>query len=372
MGTHTEIHRNFKLNGLCFSREDLREVAYSLVKEGEDFEITIGDFLLDWVSDEGNIVVKSSGSTGIPKDLVLEKVHMVNSALATGKYFSLKAGDTALHCLSTDFIAGKMMIVRAMVLGLELDYIAPSSNPLQETAKSYGFCAMVPLQVEQALPGIDRIHTLLVGGTPVPDLLKKELWYKNTLAFETYGMTETVTHVAVRALSKKALEFHDNNTEANLGSKIPFTALPGIKLSVDQRNCLIIDAPGLTRGPVVTNDLADLLSENQFHWLGRNDTIVNSGGVKIIPEQLEDKLRHHIASPFFAAGIPDSKVGERLVLVVEGNDQKETLQTTISSLSTLQKFERPRAIYFVESFLRTPSNKIRRKETLAMVMDQLL
>jgi O-succinylbenzoic acid--CoA ligase len=182
-------------------------------------------------------------------------------------------------------------------------------------------------------------------------------------------MTETVTHIAVRALSKKALALHGNDSpETTHSSEIPFTALPGIKLSVDAGGCLIIDAPGITRGPVVTNDLADLISDKQFHWLGRKDTVINSGGVKIIPEQLEDKLRKHIASPFFVAGIPDKLLGERVVLVVEGSGQKDILQKRLSSLVTLQKFELPKAIYFADTFLKTGTNKIRRKETLAMVV----
>jgi O-succinylbenzoic acid--CoA ligase len=155
-----------------------------------------------------------------------------------------------------------------------------------------------------------------------------------------------------------------------MNSEIPFTALPGITLAVDPSNCLIIDAPGIAHGTVVTNDLVELVSERQFYWVGRNDTVINSGGVKIIPELLEEKIRQYIGSPFFAAGIPHTSLGEQLVLIVEGNEQKDTLKTILGELTTLRKYEQPRAIYFVDSFLRTPTNKIRRKDTLATVLDQ--
>ncbi len=366
-----EIHGKFKLNGLSFSKEDLREVAYSLVKEGEDFEIDIGDFLLDWFSDNPGITVKSSGSTGNPKEFVLKKKHMVNSALATGAYFSLQPGNTALQCLPTDFIAGKMMFVRAMVLGLELDYAAPSSNPLLGSEKEYDFCAMVPLQAAHTLPDIHKVRIMIIGGAPVGDDLKKALWPKPTCVFETYGMTETVTHIAIRALSNRALAFQGGARETTAGhSSHPFTALPGISLSVDSRNCLVIEAPEIAVGPVVTNDLVDLLSERQFHWLGRNDTVINSGGVKIIPEQLEEKIRLQIDSPFFVAGVPDTTLGYQLVLVVEGHGQEETLRAKLNSLGTLHKYEHPRAIYFTETFLRTATNKVKRQETLALVIEQ--
>ncbi len=367
----TDIHRKFKLNGVSFSWEELREVAYSLVKEGEDYEVAMGDFLLDWVSDNPAIVVKSSGSTGNPKKFVLEKRHMVNSALATGEYFSLQPGSTALHCLPTNFIAGKMMLVRAMVLGLELDYVAPSSNPLSGTAKHYDFCAMVPMQVAQSLPDVQNVQTVLIGSAPVPADLKKALWPNNSAIFETYGMTETVSHIAVRALSKKALDFQGGEKGKAAGhSESPFTVLPGISLSLDARNCLVIDAPDIATGPVVTNDLVDLVSDKKFHLLGRIDTVINSGGFKIIPEQLEEKLRSQIDSPFFAAAVPDAALGEQLVLVVEGSGQKGTLEEKLNSNKTLHKYEQPRAIYFTREFLRTPTHKIKRQETLDMVIRQ--
>jgi O-succinylbenzoic acid--CoA ligase len=165
--TYKKVHPKFKLNGVAVSFHDLDEVSYSLIKEGNPHEKDFGDFLLNWIDKEPTIQVKTSGSTGMPKMIVLEKQHMVNSALATGKFFKLEAGDSALLCLSGAYIAGKMMLVRAMILGLELDLAEPMAAPLLGSDKTYDFCAMVPLQLENSLGHINRIKTLIVGGAQI-------------------------------------------------------------------------------------------------------------------------------------------------------------------------------------------------------------
>ena len=307
-----KIHEKFKLNGYGYSNEELKEVAYSLIKEGEDFEKDIGDFLLDWLSPDLQLTVRTSGSTGIPLGIALKKQHMVNSAKVTGEYFQLEAGDRVLLCLSPQYIAGKMMLVRAMVLGLELDFVAPTSRPLDGVNKSYKFCAMVPLQLESSINKLNQIQTVIVGGASVSSQLIKLIANSNTKIFETYGMTETITHVAVRPLNQY-------DTKSKFGA---FKILPDITISQDDRKCLVINAPNITDDPVITNDIVELISEKEFLWQGRFDNVINSGGIKLIPEQIEQKLSSLIPSRFFVSALPDLKLGQKLVLVVESQNQK--------------------------------------------------
>ncbi|MGB7394335.1 MAG: AMP-binding protein [Pricia sp.] len=358
--THTEstpyskIHRNFKFNGLAFSRDELKEVAYSLIKEGEPFEKSIGDFMLDWLNDTPIIEVQTSGSTGKPKRIVLQKRHMVNSALATGEFFGLRPSYSALLCLSSDYIAGKMMLVRAMVLGLELDYVSPASEPLLDVSKTYDFCAMVPLQLENSLDALPRIKTLIVGGAPLSKKLKEKAMAQgqNTVIYETYGMTETITHIALKRIDGKKAQSRN------------FKTISGATLSTDERGCLVIDAPKITTAPVVTNDMVRLVSETEFEWLGRYDSVINSGGVKLFPEQIEAKVATLIDSPFIVAGIPDAKLGQQLVLLIEGEVDIEKLLKDIKAFKDLDRFEIPKEIHLLPEFRRTDNGKIRRKETV--------
>ncbi|WP_422351327.1 AMP-binding protein [Flagellimonas sp.] len=392
-----KIHPSFKLNGIHYAFDELLEVGYSLIKEGAPFEKSIGDFLVEWAMETATVVVQTSGSTGIPKDIGLKKEHMVNSALATGSYFNLLPGNTALLCLPCSSIAGKMMLVRAMVLGLELDYVEPSSTPLSGIGKTYDFSAMVPLQVEKSLVHLNQIKTLIIGGAPVSFGLKEKLQTVSTMCYETYGMTETITHVAVRAIqngkwktenskvSVRAqsrtnrsgqnpnLKIQDSNNPTVSSSAVEnqqsnFSALPNITFSQDKRGCLVIDAPKISDEPVVTNDLVELINETQFLWLGRYDSIINSGGVKLIPEQIEQKLASLIASRFFVAGIPDKTLGQKLVLVIEGEetDNSKLLQE-IKSLKVLDKYEIPKGIHYLSKFIETPSGKVDRLKTKGAV-----
>lgn len=355
---YSDIHFRFKFNGFHPSVDELKEIGYSLIKEGTLFEQAIGDFLLDWLDEKPVVKVKTSGSTGIPKSILLKKSQMVNSALATGDFFGLRPGDSALLCLPADFIAGKMMLVRAMVLGLELHYVEPSSNPLEYNTNSYDFCAMVPLQLEKSLGQLKRIRIVLVGGASVSNALKKKVEHESTTIFETYGMTETITHIAVRKI------------HAAIPSKVVdsfFRTLPGVTVSTDSRNCLVIDAPDVCDDTVVTNDLVDLVSETEFKWLGRYDNVINSGGVKLIPEQIETKLAQIIMKRFFVAGLPDEKLGQKLVLVIEGEMDTNNLLQEIISSRVLNKFEVPKAIYAVLKFIESDNGKILRHETLKIL-----
>lgn len=345
-----EIHPRFKLNGKSYSNYQLQEVAYNLVKEGEAFEVFIGDFIIEWLNNSETVTVSTSGSTGKPKQIQLKKTQMVNSALATGSFFNLKAGNSALLCLPCNFIAGKMMLVRAMILGLELDYLESNSNPLQEVFKAYDFSAMIPLQAQNSIEKLNLIDKLIIGGAPIGNELQTKLKNINSSIYETYGMTETITHIAIKKIDEPY-----------------FKTLPGVTIKNDKRDCLVINAPKISNKEVVTNDLVKLVSNQEFQWLGRYDTIINSGGVKLIPEQIEKKLKQIIKERFFVAGIPDDKLGEKLVLLIEGEDDSERLLQTITSFGNLERFEVPKKIYTLSSFVETDTGKIRRLESLKLL-----
>ena len=361
--TYTEVHPRFRFNGHFFSYTDLKEVAYSLVKEGNPYEKDIGEFLLAWTDNNSTVEVRTSGSTGNPKAIVLEKQHMVHSALATGEFFRLQPGDSALLCVSANYIAGKMMLVRAMVLGLQLDAVEVVSNPLSQISAKYDFCAMVPLQLKESIQEIERISKLIVGGAPVPFELKKRVSVKKTRVYETYGMTETITHIAARQINhletKESLEKND----------IPFATLPNVKIKVDDRECLRIDAPAIGVHDLQTNDRIRLVAENQFEWLGRYDNVINSGGIKLFPESIEAKLGTIIPNRFFVVGLPDKTLGTRMVLIVEGTMDESELWSKIKTLRSLGRFEIPKAIYALPSFLETETGKIQRKQTLKLLKE---
>ncbi|MGB0366048.1 MAG: AMP-binding protein [Flavobacteriaceae bacterium] len=346
---YTNVHNRFLLNGNHYRFDDLFEIAYSFIKEGEAHEKAIGDFLMDWIRPNDIITLKTSGSTGKPKLIHYNKQAMVNSALATGDHFGVKIGDKALHCLNADFIAGKMMLVRAMILGLEIDLVPPQGNVLQSSDKIYDFAAMVPLQVEHAFEDLDKVKTLLIGGAPSSVQLKERLKQKRTQCYETYGMTETVTHIASRKIN---------------GDSLLFSPLPGVKLSTDERGCMVIDVPYLTEEKIITNDLVALEKDQHFLLKGRIDNVINSGGIKVIPEEVEAKIAPYIAQPFFIGAIEDNALGQKVILLLEGEMPAE-LHQKLSNIESLSKYELPKEIYSVALFMRTTNGKLMRQQTIS-------
>lgn len=341
--TYKNIHNFFKFNGVHFDSNGLRVAAYYLIKEGNEHEKAIGDFLLDWFDDNPYIDLQTSGTTGAPKIIRKNKQALVNSALATGDFFELKPGDKALCCLPVQFIAGKMMLVRSFILGLEIDFVAPNSNPLENVNKKYDFVAMVPLQVQNSLNQLHKVDKLIIGGAKMNHALENSLLNIGTKVYETYGMTETITHIAAKKIGERA-----------------FSILPNVSISQDEKDCLVIDAPLVSDERLFTNDLVELINDNQFVLLGRIDNVVNSGGVKLIPEKIEEKLANGIKARFFVGGIPDTVLGEKLVLVIEGAQQN--LDESI--FSVLDKYEKPKELFFIPEFDATDSGKIKRKAIL--------
>jgi len=301
----------------------------------------VKSFISEWLVPKETIELQTSGSTGTPKKIVVQKKCMKNSARLTGARFGLKSGDSALLCLPMKYIAAKMMVVRALELGLELKVVDPSGT-IRESAD---FVAMVPMQLANSLDQLDHIKTIIVGGSPVNESLIKKLQNTKTEIYETYGMTETVTHVAVKPLNG----VHKSEC---------FVALDGVSFETDARGCLIIDAPALNPEPVVTNDVVELLSVTSFNWLGRIDNVINSGGIKMHPEIIEKKLESFLPNRrYFVVGLPDKELGQKLALIVEGDPFD-------IELNYLPKYEQPKEIIFRSSFPETESGKIKRHALL--------
>ena len=347
------FHSAFTFNGLQYdTKEELFAFAKSLQNEGDEYEIHIGDFIIAWLDDTDFVKVKTSGSTGKPKKIQLSKKAMVNSAKATAAYFKLGEGTSALLCLPANYIAGKMMLVRAMVMGWNLHVVAPEKDALTQYDNDYDFVAMVPYQVHYSLKDLNKVKKIIIGGGPVSKELEEALQSVSTEAFGTYGMTETITHVAVRRINGPA------RSET-------FSALPNVKFSQDERDCLVISAPDISEEKVITNDVVALQSPTSFVWMGRYDNVINSGGVKIFPEKIEEKLSEKIMEPFIVASEKHSELGERVILVIE--TKSDSIPDYSKAFEVLSKYERPKKVISLSKFPYTETGKIKRAALLEIL-----
>jgi O-succinylbenzoic acid--CoA ligase len=361
---HKNIHKDFKLNNTSFDTAD--DLLAYIAKDSNK----IHHFLKDWFSDKEYIIVSTSGSTGTPKAIKLEKKQVQNSAIATGNFFKLKEKTSALLCLPTTYIAGKMMLVRAITLGWHLDAVAADSNPLKEHFTSYDFAAMIPLQVENSIEQLYQIKKLIIGGGVVSINLWEKLQDISTEVFATYGMTETITHIAVKKLNNSSL-LQGSVAKKTLQKEF-YKILPNTTIYKDERNCLVIENKLISDSIIFTNDVVALISDTQFEWLGRFDNVINSGGIKLYPEKIEAELSKIIKQRFFVAGIKDEKLGDKLVLLIESADTKsiklqDELIGKMKNSKLFSKFEIPKEIYFVDRFIETDSKKIQRKKTLDLI-----
>jgi o-succinylbenzoate---CoA ligase len=318
-------------------------------------------FLREWFSESEEMTVLTSGSTGKPKPIRVRKQQMVESAVATCRMLDLKPGDKALLCLSTGFIAGKMMVIRSLVAGMCLYPVAPDGHPLQEAFRQYDFAAMVPMQIYNSLQSVEEkerlmsIGKLLVGGGPVSEVLEKELKTFPNAVYGTYGMTETLSHVALRRI---------NGSEASKR----YSPLPNVRLSLNESSCLVIDAPLVNDYLLITNDRAELYNDGTFLILGRLDNVINSGGIKIQAESLENFLSPFIQVPFAVSSVPDDKFGEIIVLVVEGQVDVHLLKKMLHD-ENLPAHEFPKRIVPMDTIPRTESGKINRKALRDKLLD---
>ena len=331
--------------------------------------MSIEEFLAEWHNDSDRVLVHTSGSTGQPKPLWVEKRRMEASARITCQFLGLKAGDSALLCMSLDYIAGKMMVVRALTGGLQLTAVEPSGHPFSALEQPVDFVAMVPLQVynslqvprERAL--LEQTRHLIIGGGAVDDALARELRGFPHAVWSPYGMTETLSHVALRRLSgPDASEW--------------YTPFPSVALSLSADGCLVIDAPQVCASRLTTNDMAELRPDGRFRILGRKDNVVCSGGIKIQIEEVERLLRPHLAVPFLVTKCRDERLGEALVLLTErerigsgglsGHEKTgaegltERLRTVCTSC--LPRYWQPRHYIHVDSLPLTATGKPARRE----------
>lgn len=318
--------------------------------------MNIDDFYKEWNNPSDKMLVHTSGSTGKPKPIWVEKSRMEASARITCDFLGLQEGDTALLCMSLDFIAGKMMVVRSLIRGLDLIVSSPSGHPLSnEKWQEIGmnditFAAMVPLQVYNSLQvpeereRLMRIKHLIIGGGAIDDELEQALKTFPNAVWSTYGMTETLSHIALRRLS--------GNDSSDW-----YTPFPSVNISLDNDGCLVIDAPLVCPEILKTNDIAEIRN-GQFRILGRKDNVIVSGGIKIQIEEVERLLKQHIKNPFLITKRKDNKFGEIVVLLTsENTDEAKAICERV-----LPKYWQPRAYLSIKEIPSTPTGKPARKE----------
>ena len=317
--------------------------------------MTLQEFLSEWNNDADRVLVHTSGSTGKPKPLWVEKRRMEASARITCRFLGLRAGDTALLCMPLDYIAGKMMVVRALTCGLRLLSVEPSSHPMRTVSASVDFAAMVPLQVIHTLQVAEererlmQVRHLIIGGGAIDDDMAAELRTFPHAVWSTYGMTETLSHIAMRRLSgKDASEW--------------YTPMPGVSLSQDPDGCLIINAHALNPETLITNDIVVLRQDGTFRIIGRRDNVICSGGVKLQIEKIENELQPLLSSPFMITKKKDIKFGEIVVLLTEGDTERAKAE--LSEMNN--KFSKPKLIIHIDKLPLTETGKPARARAMAL------
>lgn len=360
---------SLQIRDTTYTEESLRKGNFD-ASSSDFFTHTILDFCKNWLNGQESFSIHTSGSTGTPKAILLSRQQMQTSARQTIQVLGLQQGQSALLCINAAYIGGKMMLVRAMEHGLRLLATEAKANPLADfpTGTRFDFAALVPLQLEAILHDphsrsiLQEMKAAIIGGAPVSKSLRDQLQIIKAPLYSTYGMTETVSHIALQRLNgPEAVDY--------------FTAFPEIKLSQDERGCLLIDGEVCgDNSPVVTNDVVALLEENRFRWLGRADNIINSGGIKIQLEKIDARAEAvfsqlNIEQKVFAWGLADKHLGQRLVLIVEGTPFTEATEAEILTLfkSESGRYEQPKAMLYVQSFCYTPSGKIQKGDTAALI-----
>jgi len=335
-----------------------------LIKTGKAFDDRVLQIIRDWIQGKMVFVFNTSGSTGEPHSIQIARAKMLHSARTTLKFLNLESG-TCLLCLDPEFIAGTMMIIRALVGNMDLFVVTPSSNPLKEFPGdiSVDLCAFVPLQVRKILNDryssriFQNISNILIGGADLPDSLISKIGKFSNSVYHTFGMTETATHIALQRLNGPSPDEY-------------FQVVPGVGIQTDDRGCLVIKGEITGNNPLVTNDMVEIVDRSQFRWLGRIDHIINSGGIKVIVESLEKNIGEiffdeGIILPFFISGIPDKKFGQRIAIIFESDpDQVDIKKIKAILKNKLKYYEIPKEWKALPAFLRTSTNKVNREKSL--------
>lgn len=353
---NTNIQKQTLLvEGECYSRYRLPEALSPIMKD-------LLDFLTEWFNEEEFFTVYTSGSTGEPKSMRVKKEQMMQSACMTCSFFKLMPEDKVLLCMPLTYIAGKMMVVRALVGKLDLYVISPAGHPLVDTSVAFRFAPMIPLQVFNSLQipkerlRLEQIDILLLGGGGIDNYLENELYLFPNKVYISYGLTETLSHIALRRI---------NGSEASSC----YHPLPSVSLSQSPDDTLIIDAPLVCSYQLETNDRVEIYPDGSFKILGRKDNVVNSGGIKIQIELVEQELKGIISSSFAITSVPHPKFGEALVLLVKSPMDVSTLQKKIKTL--LPAYRLPKNILEVENIPLTTSGKINRA-AIKQLAEQLI
>lgn len=342
------------LNGKSYTQKEIQLLAAEKLSSAAlaEWENELYSFLQEWFSTQPTIKAQTSGSTAEPSLVELPRQVMISSALRTIEYFNLMEGDRALLSLPCRFIAGKMMVIRAIVGKMNLITVDPSLEDDLLSTHTFDLGAMVPNQVVKLLESnsgiqkIENIRNLLIGGSSISATLEEKLIGLNNRIVSTYGMTETASHIAIRTLS--------GPTRSEM-----YECLPGITVSLDENACLQVHVPG--QGSLQTKDMAELISPTTFRILGRADDVIISGGIKYWPEVIEKKLAGVIPGRYVISSLPDDTLGEKIVLVIEAKAAPvKEIQQKIAQI--LPPFERPRQICFLNPFPQTANGKIKRNE----------
>jgi O-succinylbenzoic acid--CoA ligase len=352
------MNNGLNLNGSWYSTQNLLKFCHEKLNDPQcsDWERKIFEFIVEWHNEKDFIEVQTSGSTGQPKLLKIRKKFVSNSARMTLEFLDLKPGNTSLLCLPANYIAGKMMIVRAILGNLHLTIVEPKGNLTEDISGGIDFAAMIPLQVQKLLESpdgkskVELIQKLIIGGAPIPYVLEENLRKLNNNIYSTYGMTETISHIAMRRLDGPGFSRY-------------YKLLPNISIEQDVHDCLIINAPYLSENPVNTKDVVQISQHNEFEVLGRLDNMIISGGIKYFPEIIEKKLANAFSDRFLISSRPDAKLGEKIILILEtGNPEKYT-KAYLSGIysQTLTAFESPKEVFILEKFQDTGTSKPVRK-----------
>ncbi|GGK71266.1 AMP-binding protein [Rufibacter glacialis] len=358
------------LNGKKFYLDEIQHYSFRESIPLDGYEAKTLEFCKNWLQGVQEFPVQTSGSTGTPKLIELHRDRMEASARRTLRIFDLQPEDRVLVCLNTEYIAGMMMLVRGLVGNLHLTIIEPLGNPLAsiDPAADFDFVSLVPLQLQTILeqtpekvPKLNQMKAILLGGAPIAKPLEEAVQAWEVPVYQSYGMTETISHIAVRRLNGK-------------GKSEFYTAPPEITLGQDDRGCLTIAAEVTGQETLVTNDLVELGEANSFRWLGRADNTVNSGGVKVQLEKVEAALGEALAElgisrRFFAASLPDEKLGDRLIAVLEGTPLTDTEEANLQGKLTqsLSKYEIPKQFGYLPRLPETATGKLDRRSGLALL-----
>lgn len=335
-------------------------------------EEDLRSFLAEWRNDSPCLEVHTSGSTGTPKQLTVRKEQMWQSARLTCDYLGLKQGDKALLCMPLQYIAGKMMVVRSLYAGLDLIVREPSGHPMADVETPLRFAAMIPLQVFNTLQvpeereRLARTDILIIGGGAIDAALEAEIKKLPNAVYSTYGMTETLSHIALRKL---------NGPDASP----VYHPFPSVTLSLSPDDTLVIDAPLVCDEKLVTNDVAILYPDGSFAIQGRKDNIINSGGIKIQIESVEALLHPVISVNFAITSVPDPKFGEAVVLLMEKEENRfvpaignEAFQSSEKEVfKILPKYQRPKYVLEIDAIPLTGSGKTDRVACRRLAIEQM-